>query len=184
MGKFIINNIWLIVISGGMVLLAVFQINTSYRIAQLERKAEELAHATLESMSVQPAGGQQEQIQTEAATPIPPTPLDTSAEVTAQPEVYLILNYREYFWARSDGTLESVPITQVEIEGNKAVVEYDYYQGVLAGEITGTTFRGTWVQSNNKSGEFELTFTPDFSSASGWWNDVKDPETHHEFGIR
>ncbi|MEI2652715.1 MAG: hypothetical protein V9G12_11290 [Microthrixaceae bacterium] len=100
MGKFIKNNIWLIVISGGVVLLAVFQVNTSYRIAQLERKAEELAHATLESMAVQPAGGQQETNQTEAATPIPPAPLDTSAEVTAQPEVYLILNYREYFWYR------------------------------------------------------------------------------------
>lgn len=184
MEKFIKNNIWLIVISGGVVLLAVFQVNTSYRIAQLERKAEELAHATLESMTVQPAGGQQEQIQTEAATPIPPAPLDTSAEVTAQPEVYLILNYREYFWTRSDGTLESVPITKVEIEGNRAVVEYDYYQGVLTGEITGTTFRGTWAQSNNKSGEFELVFTPDFSSASGWWSSDKGSEAQNEFGIR
>lgn len=183
MGKFIKDNIWLIVISVGLTLLVVFQVNTGYRIAQLEREAK-VTQATLTFMSAQFAGGQQAQVQTQAASPTATMPMNTSAEVTAQPEVYLILNYREYFWTQSDGSLESVPITKVEIEGNRAVVEYDYYQGVLTGEIIGTTFRGTWVQSNNKNGDFELIFTPDFSSASGWWSSAKDPETQNEFGIR
>jgi len=91
----------------------------------------------------------------------------------------------EYIWTNTDNTIGSAKIIEVQIDGNKIIMKYDYKNGVLTGVLTGYVLSGTWSQENS-NGNFELTFSSDFSTATGWWDDAKDsePKFKNQFGIR
>jgi len=61
-------------------------------------------------------------------------------------------------------------VTSVTIIGKRVELTYEWMNGRLSGTFEGNTLRGTWIQDNGR-GQFELTFSPDFSSAVGWGND-------------
>lgn len=61
-------------------------------------------------------------------------------------------------------------VTSVTIIGKRVELTYEWMNGRLSGTFEGNTLRGTWIQDNGR-GQFELTFSPDFSSATGWGND-------------
>jgi hypothetical protein len=61
-------------------------------------------------------------------------------------------------------------VTSVTVIGKRVEITYEWMNGRLSGTFEGNTLKGTWIQDNGR-GQFELTFSPDFSSAFGWGND-------------
>jgi hypothetical protein len=113
------------------------------------------------------------------------TEISVSASSTELLEKHFSTFGYEYTWTNTDGTTGSAKITDVRVDGNSITMKYDYKSGVLEGVLTGNILSGTWTQENS-TGNFELTFTPDFSTATGWWDDVRDaePRPKNQFGIR
>ncbi len=90
----------------------------------------------------------------------------------------------ELIWAggesngRDDTKLLKSKISSITVENqSSAKLYYDWHNGVLSGTLNGYTMSGTWTQDNGH-GNFELTFSPDFSSATGWWNSKNSPGKH------
>ena len=64
------------------------------------------------------------------------------------------------------GTTVTLNFTGTQIEGT-----YPWYNGKLLGEISGYEFTGIWLQSNRGFGTIKLTFSEDFKSFTGKYND-------------
>ena len=122
---------------------------------------------------------------TATLVPVIATETPTSVSSTELLENHFNTFGYEYTWTNTDGTTGAANITEVLVVGNNVTMKYDYKNGVLEGILTGNTLSGTWSQDNS-SGNFELTFTSDFSTATGWWDDVRDaePKPRNQFGIR
>lgn len=70
-----------------------------------------------------------------------------------------------------DSQVSYVKITNARVgDDNRLKVQDDWKEGTLDGSFTGKVFSGRWYQDGG-SGYFELTFTPDFTTAIGWRND-------------
>lgn len=68
-------------------------------------------------------------------------------------------------------------------DGNRLVIRYPWYEGVLQGNLKDHAYKGKWVQSGG-SGKFELIFNPDFSRADGWWATSGAPNQHYFFALK
>jgi hypothetical protein len=71
-------------------------------------------------------------------------------------------------------------VTQLNIIGKRVELTYEWMNGRLSGTLEGNTLKGTWIQDNGR-GQFELTFSPNYSSAMGWWNDGPGTQLHENY---
>ena len=72
------------------------------------------------------------------------------------------------------------PITSVDVDGDRLVFRFDWKGAVVSGSLWGRSFTGTWRQSTG-DGEVALEFTPDFTSAEGWWTWPHEPARHRAY---
>jgi hypothetical protein len=72
------------------------------------------------------------------------------------------------------------PIQHVEAAGDRLVFRFDWKNAVISGALWGRSFTGTWHQSTG-DGEVALEFTPDLSSADGWWTLPHELARHRAF---
>jgi hypothetical protein len=72
------------------------------------------------------------------------------------------------------------PITSVDADGDRLVFRFDWKGAVVSGSLWGRSFTGTWRQSTG-DGEVALEFTPDFTSAEGWWTWPHEPARHRAY---
>ncbi|HEY7546690.1 MAG TPA: hypothetical protein VID27_17495 [Blastocatellia bacterium] len=62
-------------------------------------------------------------------------------------------------------------VLALNFEGSQVVGNYPWFNGRVMGELKGTEFKGIWLQANGGVGTLNLTFTEDFSSFKGQYND-------------
>ena len=71
-------------------------------------------------------------------------------------------------------------IRDVEATGDRLVFRFDWKNAVISGALWGRSFTGTWRQSTG-DGEVALEFTPDLTSAEGWWTLPHEIARHRAF---
>ena len=71
-------------------------------------------------------------------------------------------------------------IKNVEATGDRLVFRFDWKNAVISGVLWGRSFTGTWRQSTG-DGEVALEFTPDLTSAEGWWTLPHELARHRAF---
>lgn len=59
----------------------------------------------------------------------------------------------------------------LNVEGSQIAGSYPWFNGKVLGELKGTEFKGIWLQSNGGLGTLHITFSDDFSSFRGRYND-------------
>lgn len=85
----------------------------------------------------------------------------------------------EYGWGGGDANpgTNTAPryfsVLDIQVDGDRVTIKYDWKNGVLNGQLSGNTLKGTWNQ-NGDIGDFDLVFAPDFLSAGGKW-DTRPP---------
>lgn len=59
----------------------------------------------------------------------------------------------------------------LNFEGSQVAGNYPWFNGKIMGELKGMEFKGIWLQANGGIGTLNLSFTEDFNSFKGQYND-------------
>ena len=68
----------------------------------------------------------------------------------------------------------------VSIHKGTVTMKYAWKSGILKASVHGNTLEGTYKQTNG-SGRFFLRFNEDYSFATGWWYDYRNPKKRAAF---